>query len=133
MFEWTQELAVGVPYIDEQHQDLFRYAEELYAAMAGGQGKAVLARTLERLIDYTRLHFAAEERLMRVREYPGAMAHKAEHQALAQRVMDFAADYKTGQAVVTEELMQFLRSWLETHIKQSDMQFAAFLKAGAPP
>jgi hemerythrin-like metal-binding protein len=131
MFEWTQDFAIGMPYIDQQHQALFRYAEELYAAMATGQGKAVVAKTLTRLIEYTEEHFAAEERLMRTHNYPGVTVQKTEHLALTQKVKGFAADHEAGQVVVTVQLLQFLRSWLDLHIKQLDMKFAVFLKAMA--
>jgi hemerythrin len=131
MFEWTPDFAIGMPYIDEQHQALFRHAEELYAAMAAGQGKAVVSKTLTRLIEYTEEHFAAEERLMGMHNYPGVAVQKREHQALAQKVKAFAAEYAGGQAVVTVQLLQFLRDWLNLHIKQLDMQFGVFLKAKA--
>ena len=131
MFEWTQDFAIGMPYIDEQHQALFRYAEELYAAMATGQGKTVVSKTLTRLIEYTEEHFAAEERLMRMHNYPGVAVQRREHQALAQKVKGFAADYESGQVVLTVQLLQFLRTWLDVHIKQLDMQFGVFLKAKA--
>ncbi|MGA3096018.1 MAG: bacteriohemerythrin [Bryobacteraceae bacterium] len=131
MFEWTQDFAIGMPYIDEQHQALFRYAEELHAAMASGQGGTVVAKTLTRLIEYTEEHFAAEERLMRMHNYPGVAVQRREHQALTQKVKGFAADYAGGQAVVTVQILQFLRSWLDVHIKQLDMQFGVFLKAKA--
>lgn len=131
MFEWTQDFAIGMPYIDEQHKTLFRHAEELYAAMAAGQGRAVVGKTLDRLIEYTEGHFAAEERLMRMHAYPGLTVQVAEHQALAKKVKEFAADHEGGQVVITVQLLQFLRNWLETHIKQLDMKFGAFLQAKA--
>jgi hemerythrin-like metal-binding protein len=131
MFEWTPEFAIGMPFIDEQHEALFRYAAELYAAMAVGRGKAEVSKTLARLIEYTEGHFAAEERLMRMHNYPGLAVQQAQHRALAEKVKAFAAEHESGQAVVTVQLLQFLRTWLETHIRQVDMKLAAFLQAKA--
>jgi hemerythrin len=52
MFEWKPDYSVKIASIDGQHQNLFRMGEELYAAMSAGQGKAVLSKTLDRLVQH---------------------------------------------------------------------------------
>ena len=94
MFEWNNSYSVGVTSIDAQHRNLFAISSELHAAMATGQGKAVLGRILERLIRYTEAHFAHEERLMQRHKYPELRAHAAEHQALAKQVRQFQAEFE---------------------------------------
>ncbi len=61
MFEWKQEYSVGIQSIDAQHQQLFAIAHELYKAMTAGQGKSALSRILDRLVQYTAMHFAHED------------------------------------------------------------------------
>src|ERR1035441_7519111 len=88
MFEWKPEYSVQIPKIDVQHQRLFALAAELHAAMAEGKGKTVLEQSLARLVDYTKVHFAAEEEFMGKYGYPEAAGHKAQHEALsANRVL----------------------------------------------
>jgi hypothetical protein len=41
---------------------LFAIGRELYAAMSAGQGKSVLAHILDRLVQYTTVHFAHKEK-----------------------------------------------------------------------
>ena len=94
MFEWKSDYSVGIGSIDAQHQKLFAIARELYAAMSAGQGKASLSRVLDRLVQYTAVHFAHEERLMRVNDYPGFQQHKAQHDALTKQVLSFQADFE---------------------------------------
>ena len=127
MFEWNNSYSVGIGSIDAQHQNLFRLAAELYAAMATGQGKAACGKILDRLVQYTVSHFSHEERLMRLHDYPNLAAHKAEHDALTKQVQQFQSDFKAGHATITVELLQFLKSWLEHHIGSSDQQYAPFL------
>jgi len=124
MFEWNPEYSVGIGSIDSQHQTLFRLAGELHAALSAGQGKAALGRILDRLVQYTATHFAHEERLMRLCDYPDLAAHKAQHAALARQVMQFQADFQSGRAAITVQLMQFLRNWLDSHIRGSDQKYA---------
>ena len=73
MFEWKPEYSVQIPEIDTQHQRLFVLAGELHAAMAQGKGKAVLEQSLSQLVDYTKSHFAAEEKLMGRYAFPKAV------------------------------------------------------------
>jgi len=127
MFEWKDEYSVRVISIDNQHQTLFRLAGELHAAMVAGQARGVLAKTLDRLVQYTAMHFAHEERLMRLHNYPDLPAHRAEHQALTTQVLKLQADFQGGKATITIQLLQFLKDWLEKHIKGSDLKYAPFL------
>lgn len=129
MFEWKSEYAVNIGSIDAQHQTLFALGRELYAAMSAGQGKAVLARILDRLVQYTLVHFAHEERLMALHGYANFAAHKAEHDALSKQVVAFQEEFNSGRATLAVQLLQFLKEWLEKHIKGSDMAYAPFLTA----
>jgi hemerythrin len=129
MFEWKSEYAVNIGSIDAQHQNLFAIGRELYAAMGAGQGKAVLARILDRLVQYTTVHFAHEERLMKMHDYPDFDKHKAEHDALVQQVLAFQADFQAGRATMAVPVLHFVKDWLEKHIKGSDTAYAPCLKA----
>jgi hemerythrin len=131
MFEWKPEYSVKIASIDGQHQNLFRMGEELYAAMSAGQGKAVLSKILDRLVQYTKVHFAHEERLMRAHGYPGLDAHLAEHRILTQKVVAFQSDFEKGKALMTVQLLNFLKDWLQHHIAESDQKYAPFLKERA--
>ena len=129
MFEWNDSYSVGIASIDAQHQNLFRIAGELYAAMSAGRGKAATAQILERLVQYTVSHFAHEERLMRLYHYPGAATHKVEHDALTRQVKQFQAELQAGRASMSVQLLQFLKDWLVKHIQGSDLSFAPYLRS----
>ena len=127
MFEWKDEYSVNIASIDAQHRNLFAIAGELHVAMRAGQAKAVLAAILDRLLSYTSAHFGHEESMMQRYAYPDLAAHKAEHEALKKQVLEFQAAFQNGTAVVSIELMNFLRNWLEKHIQGSDMRYSPFL------
>src|SRR3954470_24863149 len=105
---------------------MFEWKDD-HAAMASGQTKGVLAKTLDRLVQYTAMHFAHEERLMRSHHYPNLAVHQAEHQSLTAQVLKFQADFQAGKATMTIQLLQFLKDWLEKHIKGSDTKYVPFL------
>jgi len=131
MFEWNNRYSVEIPSIDAQHQNLFRIAGELYAAMSAGHGKSALARVLDRLIQYTTVHFAHEERLMRMHEYPDLAAHQAQHQALIKQVQQLQAEFDAGRSAITVQVLHFLKDWLEKHIAGSDQKYAPYLRSKA--
>jgi hemerythrin len=128
MFDWSSTYSVGVSSIDAQHQNLFAIARELHVAMTSGQGKAVAGRILDRLVQYTTVHFAHEERLMRLYDYSDAVAHRAEHEKLTKQVLKFQEDYHAGRATITVQLLHFIKDWLVQHIGSSDLKMAPWLK-----
>src|SRR5579883_172590 len=128
MFEWNNTFSVGIGTIDAQHQNLFAIARELHSAMSSGQGKAALAKILDRLVQYTAAHFAHEERLMRLSDYPGLETHHAEHEALTQKVLELQREFAAGRTSISVQVLQFLRTWLQQHIQHSDMEYAPYLK-----
>jgi hemerythrin-like metal-binding protein len=129
MFDWKTEYAVNIGSIDAQHQMLFAIGRELYAAMSTGQGKTVLGRILDRLVQYTTVHFAHEERLMQLHHYPDFAKHKAQHDELVKQVQAFQTEFESGRATMAVQVLQFLKDWLESHIKGSDFAYAPCLKA----
>jgi len=131
MFEWNASYSVNIGSIDAQHQNLFAIGRELYAAMNAGQGKSVVAKILDRLIQYTVVHFAHEERLMKVHNYKDYAAHKAEHDALTRQVLQFQRDFQNGRAAMSIQLLQFLKDWLSHHINGSDKKYAPALQEKA--
>lgn len=127
MFEWSDKFSVGIGSIDEQHKQLFSIAGELFTAMSAGQGQPALRKILDRLLQYTASHFAHEERLMRLNDYPDLAKHKTEHEALARKVQGFRDEFQTGRATITVKLLIFLKEWLTGHIQASDKAYAPYL------
>lgn len=128
-FEWKDQYSVGIPVIDEQHKKLVAMVNELYEAMSTGKGKDVLGKVLNDLIQYTKVHFQLEERLMQQHGYPEFAAHKAEHDTLTHQALDLSAKYVKGQAALTIQTGNFLRDWLAKHIQGTDKKYAPFLQA----
>jgi len=129
LFVWNDSYSVGSVEIDGQHQKLFNMADELHRAMSEGRGKEALSGLLQRLVAYTRHHFAYEERAMRDHAYPGYLQHRMEHEKLTGQVLEFQNKVARGQATVTIEIMKFLSDWLRHHIQVSDQKLATYIKS----
>ena len=124
MMEWNDALKLGHSAIDHDHRKLVGLINELGDAMSTGHGSSICGNVLAELVNYTRTHFAMEERLMALHHYPGASAHKAEHAKLIQEVVDFQYKFNAGTAAISVAVLHFLMDWLTHHILESDKALA---------
>ena len=130
--EWSDELSVGIEEIDNQHKVLVDLVNEMNEAIQHRRGNEVVREILSRLADYTRIHFAVEESLMRILGYAGYEAHKVQHEELLGHVLELQDKVHSGRAAIGFELMHFLKFWLTKHIMESDKNYSEFfLQAGA--
>ncbi len=131
LFHWTDEFSIGLQEIDEQHKELVELLNQLHVAIKEHHGSATSRQILDKLADYTRTHFAVEESLMRVSNYPEFATHKQNHEDLIAQVKALQDKLDSGQATITFELLHFLKVWLTRHINEADKRFGAFfLEAG---
>ncbi len=127
LLQWNETYSVQVASIDEQHQTIFTSINELHEALRAAHGKDVVGKILSRLVDYTVLHFSAEEGLMEKSGYPDLAAHRVAHKALVDQVVKLQKEYEAGDMGVAIELMQFLQKWLKEHIQGTDKRYGPFL------
>lgn len=131
MFEWNPAYSVDIGSIDAQHRSLLALGRELCNAVSNGQGRALTYNIVDRLAQYTATHFAHEERLMGAQGYPDIAAHRAEHEALAAKVVEFQANFKAGRATMSIELLQLMENSLTGHFQGSDRKCSTFLREKA--
>ncbi len=133
--EWSNDaLSVGIEEIDEQHKVLVGLVNRMHEAIHQRHGSEAVIGILTELADYTRIHFAVEESLMRILGYPGYEEHKDVHEELLQHVIELQEKVASGKTAIGFELMHFLKTWLTKHIMDEDMNYSAFfLAAGAKP
>lgn len=123
---WDESLDVGVPQFNEDHRRLVGFINDLHGGIVSGIGISQMTYILDGLIDYTKNHFAREEELMAKHDYPDIKAHRREHYELMKQVAEFSARLREGKASFTLELMGFLKEWLVSHIKGTDMKYRGF-------
>jgi len=127
LMQWSDRLSVGVKEFDDHHKKIVALINDMYDAMMKGEGKEKMGKVLTELVGYVGTHFAAEERTFKTHGYPDVAAHKVEHDKLTKQVIDFGNQFKSGKAVVSNELMTFLKDWLMTHIMGTDKKYTKFL------
>jgi hemerythrin len=85
--------------------------------------QAEAAEALARLLDFTRVHFQAEELLMKHHRYPGLDGHGVEHQRLLREAFGIAQAHGAGDLAVARETVGRLRAWILEHVDGPDAAF----------
>jgi hemerythrin len=128
--DWDKRFSVGNPLIDEQHQELFSLINQTYEAIGGDPLNEYesLWRVLSALLDYTRFHFAEEERMLEQAGYPKLAAHKELHRDLIKKTEAMLGALENGEAGVdAESLCQFIKEWIERHVLTVDRDYMPYL------
>jgi len=129
LFNWSNQYSVNIKQIDEQHKILIGIINELHDGMKAGRGKEVMGPLINKLVDYTVFHFSFEEKLFTSNGYPEASSHKNTHAALVKKVNELKKDYDSGKAILSMEVMNFLKEWLSGHILGTDKKYSSFLNS----
>ena len=122
-------IALGVPFMDEEHAYLFAVYEMLTTAMTLDPGNRWFADRFRELAAYARDHFAHEEFLMAKFRYPLYVAHKQAHEALLRDAEDFAVNIMSCyERYACYGVTLYLRRWLRSHIVRHDRLLARSLR-----
>lgn len=123
---WTSNLNTGIEAIDRQHKMIVEYINQLDDAKASGGNKALVAKVIDKLVDYTDSHFKYEERMLEQAEYPFLKAHQNVHQLFSRRLGGYQERFKRGENI-SEELHAMMFNWLFGHIKHDDMDYVPLI------
>jgi len=134
MIEWKPSLSVGVDEIDAQHQELFRRAG-LFVQSLASRSRQDVGILLSFLRLYCVSHFGAEEAWMRESDYPGAAAHKKEHDGFIKELLLLTEQHEKprGKGLEPARVAQWVETWLVEHVSGSDTELARHLKACGLP
>ncbi len=125
-FDWSPELEVGLPQIDDQHRRLF----DLAASFHGEGDQVRVMKSLAILHDYIKTHLREEEDLMAACAYERLEEHKrshAEFRRLFALLLENAKHMKLD--AIANEVRQLVNGWFFHHIMVVDQDYAPQVKA----
>ncbi len=129
LFEWSEELSVGVSEMDLHHRKLFDIMNSLHEATQNDNADTAVLPIIEKMLSYTKYHFDKEEQLMTTANYTGLPAQKAAHQAFIAKLEEFKAQASMEKMAifVVTKLNTTGGEWLKQHIKVMDKQYVKFM------
>jgi hemerythrin len=126
---WDEKYATGIHLIDSQHKELFSITNELFRACLSEEEalKKVFKETMERMVDYVRFHFGAEQEMLQRINYPGYQDHKKMHDTLIKDILESVNEYNYGKKFVPNQFVRILRDWILSHIALTDKLYVAYI------
>ncbi len=129
MLEWNQNLTVGIPEIDEQHERLVTMAGELDAAMRTDYATHTLRPKFKELLELAAAHFKTEEKLMEQYGFPGLAKHRQDHGAITMQAKEILEKNERDKPLpYMMGILDFVGNWLISHIQNTDREYVAYLK-----
>ena len=128
LIDWGPKYHIGLTTIDDQHKVLVDLINELYKEFGSTKNKKTIKRVLKELLEYTIYHFGNEEEMFRKYGYEETPKHKEQHEKFIARIRDFKTDFERGNALLSFDLIDFLKGWLLNHILKTDVKYVPFLK-----
>jgi len=125
LIAWSNKLACGVKIIDDQHKGLVDLINEMYNHASGNglQEHDYFNRVIKEVVNYVKVHFSTEEKIMSATKFPGFADHKKEHETFIRTVVDNIHDYEAGKRHTLSTFARFLRDWVLSHIAMIDKQY----------
>ena len=129
LLTWSYASSVGVRAMDDQHGILIDTMNELRLAAVHGLGREQISEILDRLIEFTRMHFWSEEQLMDQYGFPGLAEHRVEHRRILAQTLQSAHRVQHGEKMQMHPLLGFLRESYSEHIEGLDLQYGPWMNA----
>ena len=128
-FQWTEDLALHVETIDNQHKELCNRINELSKSIWNGVKRKELIEFVDFLHDYARLHFNEEQHLMEEHHYQEYSNHSKEHDSLKSKVQNMK-DGLNNDAISQEHLLRAvteLQENFKNHLRTEDGPLGNFI------
>jgi len=123
----TAELLTGIDEIDCQHAYFLRLVRASSALGESSTTSKAHGLILE-IVRYAQSHFAFEESMMKVYDYPNSVEHIEEHARILKSITTAMASEPVNIAKFRLELLR----WFSSHISLDDKQLAQFIRMNRP-
>lgn len=127
--EWKNEYNTKISVIDGQHKNLVEIINQIADAQNKKEEALVLRESIFKLVEYTKIHFAFEEKHMGEHNFNLLSDHKEEHNKLVEKIVSVLQHiHKNDIKVITNDLLKFLEDWLMSHILVHDKKYSNYYR-----
>jgi hemerythrin len=126
-FVWQEAFSINVSHMDEQHKRLIHIANLIMEHLYNNAPMDDISKAFDALIEYTHYHFAEEEKLLELYQYPQLKNQHQSHELLVAQVIEYKAQILNGYVPNQAEFLGFIQSWIVRHVFDDDRQYGAFL------
>ena len=130
MTMWNDDMLIDVPKIDEQHRGLTKAIDDLAEACEKNRGEDYIRKTLLYIANYTKEHFADEEKIQEECEFPHIRMHKKQHSDFVATATELIMEYSTTEEPdeLAKKICKILIDWVTNHIRTEDKKIGEYIK-----
>jgi len=127
---WSNSYSMGIKAIDDQHKGLLDFVNDLFNHATGKEAeeREYFKSVIQQAVEYVKVHFATEEKYMRVTKFPGYVEHKKKHEEFVMTVVKSVKDFEAGKRLALTNFAHFLKDWVLSHIAVMDRQYSDYFK-----
>ena len=130
--EWREQLSVGNDVIDSDHKYLIGIINMAEQSL-GIMNRELLMSAINNLSQYSKKHFAAEEKIARAVGFTNVSRLHQSHEALLEKLeqikLELGKEWSPGSV---DHFTALLREWLINHVIKEDLQMKPFLAKHSP-
>ena len=131
-FGWKDIYSLDNQKLDDEHKTLFKIAEEAFAVVEPELKHEKIKNILNKLYEYTKVHFSHEEEYMQEINYPQFEIHKELHENIVNTINEFVKELATlSEDSFEKELAKLIDGTIVHHIVQEDKKIISWLKANS--
>ncbi len=130
MLHWKDELIVGIPEVDEDHERFLALVNRLNQAILDRLGLAEIRQCMQLLLDDAMEHFSHEERQFEQWNYPDAGEHSKKHAQVTEKlhaIMDKFSHANMDYPWIAAGLE--IKETLLDHFLNEDMKFRDYQRS----
>ena len=129
--EWDDALNLGEPTLDRQHRGLVDLINQVSEAIESPDRDTEIMHSLTSMYLYARQHFFDEEAFMERAGYPRREQHAAQHKLFIEKAQHFT-DACLDDSMHDTDLLEFLVSWIQEHVRHEDARIMRFVNGKDP-
>ncbi len=133
LIEWRDDFRIGLPEVDEEHQELIRSINRLHHELAIGASLLRVTGALGDIHSAIASHFALEEKDMQALHYGELGAHKGDHERLLDEILDILDDVMACGRYDSQLLSARLSDWFTEHFRTHDARLHHWLATRQGP
>ena len=130
LVKWSPTFSVGVKLVDDQHKGLLDLLNDIFNHVSGNvaEERAYFTSVIQKAVNYVKVHFSTEEKIMIRTNFPGYSEHKKAHDTFVLAVVENIKNFEAGRRFALMDFGKFLKEWVLTHIAIMDKQYFVYFK-----
>ena len=129
LIAFVPEMENAIGELNDQHHRIVELINEVYIGLRTDKPKKEIKETLKMLVDFTAWHFSNEERYFEEYKFENTESHKASHKAFIDHIDGFRKKYQAGRIKFYDDVMRFLKAWIENHFATEDQEYVELFKS----